>query len=116
MGTADKDLKNVKAAFQKKLSKVNKYRKGFSIVGLAITIDCPLFFGNKEWGRALSEVNEGSFDFVIIVHWSGFVIYDFVDDAYTTYTIEREELDALKRLARLSAEGIIKDDDPVWNS
>ena len=28
--------------------------------------------------------------------------------------IDREDTDALKRLGRMAAEGIIKDDDPVW--
>ena len=28
--------------------------------------------------------------------------------------IDREDMDALKRLGRMAAEGIIKDDDPVW--
>lgn len=36
-------------------------------------------------------------------------------DNFNSYAkIDREDMDALKRLGRMAAEGIIKDDDPVW--
>ena len=36
-------------------------------------------------------------------------------DNFNSYAkIDREDMDALKRLWRMAAEGIIKDDDPVW--
>ena len=54
--------------------------------------------------------------------WSYFIPYvlflNLVDkqrDNFISYAkIDREDMDALKRLGRMAAEGIIKDDDPVW--
>ena len=46
------------------------------------------------------------------------IILNLVDkqrDNFNSYAkIDREDMDALKRLGRMAAEGIIKDDDPVW--
>ena len=69
---------------------------------------------NKQWGKNLSYVNNEKYDFVVLIHWSGLVIYDFKTDKYSFFKINREDMDALKRLGRMAAEGIIKDDDPVW--
>ena len=49
-----------------------------------------------------------------LVHWAGVVIYDFKTRVYSNRRISREDVDALNRLGRMAAEGIIKDDDPVW--
>ena len=35
-------------------------------------------------------------------------------DKYNRYEIGRKDMDALKRLGRMTAEGIIKEDDPIW--
>lgn len=82
---------------------------------LAIIIDIPMFFfDDPQWGRWLSDINNDSFAFVAIIHWSGVDIYDFKTGEYSKQRIDREDMDALKRLGRMAAEGIIKDDDPVW--
>ena len=42
-------------------------------------------------------------------------LFDKQRDNFNSYAkIDREDMDALKRLGRMAAEGIIKDDDPVW--
>ena len=41
-------------------------------------------------------------------------IYDFYVRKYLTKRIIREDMDALKKLGRMAAEGIIKDNDSVW--
>lgn len=115
VGTSEGDKKNIIKAFRKKLKKVDNYRQSFRYIGLAIIIDIPLFFfDDPKWGNWLSDINDGSFDFVALIHWSGLEIYDFKTGEYSIKRISREDMDALKRLGRMAAEGIIKDDDPVW--
>lgn len=115
VGTSEDDKKNVIEVFQKKLKKVGNYRKSFQCVGLAIIIDIPLFlFYDSQWGKWLSGINNDSFDFVALIHWSGVEIYDFKTEEYSNRKISREDMDALKRLGRMAAEGMIRDDDPVW--
>ena len=115
MGTSDGDKKNIIKAFRKKLKKVDNYRQRFRCIGLAIIIDIPLFlFDDPKWGDWLSDINDGSFDFVALIHWSGLDIYDFKTGEYSIKRISREDMDALKRLGRMAAEGIIKDNDSVW--
>ena len=41
-------------------------------------------------------------------------MYDVEAKEYNHIRIERNDMDALNRLGRMAAEGIIKDDDPVW--
>jgi len=115
VGTSEDDKKNVIEVFRKKLKKVDNYRQSFRRVGLAIIIDIPMFFfDDPQWGRWLSDINNDSFAFVAIIHWSGVDIYDFKTGKYSEQRINREDMDALKRLGRMAAEGIIRDDDPVW--
>ena len=114
VGNADIDMKNVKTAFEKKIAKADSYRKRFKYIGLAILIDCPLFI-DQPWGNTLSNINNGKYDFVALLHWSGVALYDFKTDNYTYSQISREDMDDLKRLGRMAAEGIIKDNDPIWN-
>lgn len=115
VSTVEEDKKNVIEVFKKKLKKVGNYRKNFQRIGLAIIVDIPLFFfDDSQWGEWLSDINDNSFDFVALVHWAGVVIYDFKTRVYSNRRISREDVDALNRLGRMAAEGIIKDDDPVW--
>lgn len=115
VGTSDNDKKNVITVFQKKLKKVDNYRKKFQCIGLAVIIDIPLyFFDDTQWGQWLSDINDDKFDFVALIHLFGVVIYDFKTGEYSNTSINKEDMDALKRLGRMAAEGIIKDDDPVW--
>ena len=55
---------------------------------------------------------------ILMVVFLVILIRNLVDkqrDNFNSYAkIDREEMDALKRLGRMDAEGIIKDDDPVW--
>lgn len=115
VGTSESDKKNVIEVFRKKLKKVDNYRQSFQCIGLAIIIDIPLFFfDDPQWGKWLSEINDDRYDFVALIHWSGVDIYDFKTGEYSKCRICREDMDALTRLGRMAAEGIIKDDDPVW--
>jgi len=41
-------------------------------------------------------------------------MYDVKTGQYKSHRINREDMDVLKRVGRMAAEGIIKDDDPAW--
>lgn len=113
--TPDSDKANVIAAFQKKLKKVDQYHKKFKHVGIAILIDIPMFFfSDSEWGKWLEEINGGQFSFVALIHWSGIDIYDFSTGTYSVKRIDGEDMNTLKKIGRMAAEGIITDDSPVW--
>lgn len=115
VSTIESNKADVIDVFRKKLKKTDQYHKQFQHIGLAIIIDIPLFFFyDHEWGKWFDEINGEKFEFMAIVHWSGVDIYDFRTRNYLTKRINREDMDALGRLARMAAEGIIKDEDPVW--
>ena len=63
----------------------------------------------------MAEENKGSFDFIVLTHWSGVDSYDFLTKEYSSHRISRDDMDSLKKLARMTAEGIISDDSSVWN-
>lgn len=62
----------------------------------------------------MDEINGGKYEFVALIHWLGVDIYDFSVRKYLTKRIIREDMDALKKLGRMAADGIIKDNDSVW--
>lgn len=114
-GTDTKELKNIQNAYCKKLKKLNMYREKCTEVGLVIRIDVPIcILGDAQWGNLLHKENEDGFDFVALLHWSGMDIYEMKTGKYSLFKIEREDMDNLKKLGRMAAEGKIKDDDPVW--
>ncbi len=78
-------------------------------------INIPMFlFCDPNWGEWLEQINKGQFDFVALIHWSGIDVYDFATRNYYMKRIDRENMNALKRLGRMAAEGIIRDDEFVW--
>jgi len=115
IGTKEGVLKNVQNAYCNKLKKLSKYRRKCSKIGLVIRIDFPIsILGNTQWGTLLTGKKEDDFDYIILLHWSGIDIYDVRIDAYSHFRINREDMDDLKRLGRMTAEGIINDNDPIW--
>ena len=115
IGTGEGVLKNIQNAYCNKLKKLSIYRKKCSQIGLVIRIDFPIsIIGNNQWGTLLTSKEQNEFDYIILQHWSGIDIYDVRIDAYSHFRINREDMDDLKRLGRMAAEGIIKDNDPIW--
>ena len=118
VGTSEKDKANIQRIFRKKLKKAENYRKKFRHLGIVIIIDIPLFYQYGQiWGKWLSALNDSSvckYEFVVLSHWGGIDIYNFKTKQYLNRGISQEDRDALKKLARMTTEGIIKDDDCVW--
>lgn len=112
----EREKKNVKRAYLRKLKKVECYRKVCTRLGLFIEIDTQPLFAAKDldWEKcSLSSTGKG-FDFVILSSWKGLELYDFEIKENRSITIKREDRDTLKFLARLTAEGIINENDPEW--
>lgn len=115
VATASSDREHVVNVFKKKLNKVDEYQKKYGHIGLAILIDIPLFFfDDKDWGKWLKELNDNKFEFVALVHWSGVDIYNFISGEYSIKRIGRDDMDALKKVGRMAAEGLILDNSPIW--
>lgn len=115
VSTADGDIKNLRNVFIKKVKKAEMYKKSFPVLGLAVLMDIPLFFfEGLSWGEGLEELNGDAFDFVTLIHWSGVDTYWFDGNNYSSNIISRDDMDALKKLGRMTAEGIIDEDDTVW--
>lgn len=115
VSTSEKDRLNIINVFKKKVIKADSYKKKFRKIGLSIIIDIPIFFfDDKEWANWLMDINCGKYDFVAIIHDFGVDVYDFKESTYYSGRIPREDMDALKRLARMATEEIIKDDNTVW--
>ncbi len=112
VGSAEKDETDILNIFRKKLEKADRYRKSFNNLGLVITTDIPLCI--SYWVNKLSVSNEGKYDFVVLMHFSGIDLYDFESQTHTRRSIDSNDKDALGKLARMTTEGIIKDEDPVW--
>lgn len=113
--TTESEKVHILNAFRKKVRKASDYHKQCRRLGLAIMLDIPLiFFSDLNWGEWLSEENKGRYDFVVLVHWSGADTYDFTTKEYLTKRIDREDMDALKKLARMTAEGIISENSLEW--
>lgn len=115
MATAESDKNHVINVFTKKIKKIEKYREKFERVGLAVLVDIPLcLIIDSKWGGWLTDINNGSFDFAVLIHWFGTEMYSFASNEYHSSRICREDVDALKILARLTAEEIISDKDEIW--
>ena len=113
--TIELDWEQVIEVFQKKLEKIDSYKESLKHVGLAIIIDYPTFpFNDYNWSASLSELNQQKYDFVIFSHWSGIDIYDFYADKFYSKSISCEERELLKKLGRMTAEGIIAEEDSEW--
>jgi hypothetical protein len=52
--------------------------------------------------------------FAVLVHWSGVDLYDFNTKKYIFKMISKQEMLTLKKIGRLTAEGIITVEDDVW--
>ena len=114
--TVESEKVCISNVLRKKIRKANNYHERCQRIGLAIMLDIPLiFFSDLKWGEWLAEENKGSFDFIVLTHWSGVDSYDFLTKEYSSHRISRDDMDSLKKLARMTAEGIISDDSSVWN-
>ena len=106
-------------AFRKKLKKIERYRENLQKLGVAIMMDIPLsILYDPNWGGRLLEIERGSeskYDFVALIHWKGVSLYDFQTQEYSHFAITEHERITLKKLARMTVEGIFTEDDPVWN-
>lgn len=110
--TQDTIIKCIINVYNSKIDKTDSYLQQCSRIGLAIIVDVPLSLENIEWMEWFPEPKV--FDMIILLHWKGFDLYDFNTKSYEHIIIDKNDRLALKKLGRMTAEGIIKEDDPEW--
>ena len=108
-------------AFESKLDKATVYRrKGFSQLGLFIYIEKPIFNDTRAYGyKWLSSAQADrtdKYDFVYLGYRDGLLLFDFTIKKCKDYHIPTMDMVSLQHLGRMTAEGEIKDDDPIWTS
>ena len=115
LSTSEGSLTCIQKAFQNKKSKIEKYRQNVQCIGLAMIIDIPIIIiSDYHWEESLTNQNNNGFDFAVLVHWSGVDLYDFNTKKYIFKMISKQEMLTLKKIGRLTAEGIITVEDDVW--
>lgn len=55
------------------------------------------------------------YDFIVIIHLTGADMYCFKTKNYYNRSISKDDLNVLKIIARMTAENIINESDPLWN-
>ena len=106
-------------AFTQKLNKLPQYRlKGFERIGLLIYHNRPLFCNTPNdfsgWLEKAQENRVDKYDFVHVLYLDGLLFYSFSTKEKNSIRISREDIYALWNLGRMTAEGEVKDNDPIW--
>lgn len=106
-------------AFEKKLKKIPNYRqKGFNKVGLFIICREPLFPTTParcfEWLKNSQKNSSDTFDFAYLLAAETLGTFDFAANYSDWQRIERSDMDSIKKLARMTAENEICEEDVEW--
>ncbi len=106
-------------AFEKKLKKIPSYRKnGFDKVGLFIVYREPLFPDTPlqcfEWLQKSQKESYDSFNFAYLLAAEILGVFDFDAKSCNWLRIKRDDMDSIKKLARMTAEGEISEEDVEW--
>ena len=114
--TAEQIESDIKAILKKKGKKFKNYST-FQHVGFAVIVDTNMLAEIKEnWCKWVEEA-AGSlikFDFVFLVCWDEMSYYN-MRTRELIYTVFDKDMNiGLKKLARMTAEGLVDKNDPVW--
>ena len=106
-------------SYTDKCTMIPEYQKnGFHTLGLCIYHQEHLSVEIQKqcfsWLKDARNESTPQYDFAIIVHFMGVMIFDFAKGEMKSYEIEEDVMDTLGVLARMTAEGEVKEDDPVW--
>ena len=117
--TAKETRSTIVSAYTHKCTLLPEYQKnGFQTLGLCIYHQEHLSTEIQKqcfsWLKDARNESVQQYDFVIIVHFMGVMIFDFAKGEMKSYEIEEDVMDTLGVLARMTAEGEVKEDDPVW--
>ena len=108
-------------AFERKLKKIPSYRQsGFDKVGLFIVYGEPLFPDTPiqcfEWLQKSQKDSCDAFNFAYLLAAETLGVFDFDANQSNWLNIERNDMDSIKKLARMTAEGEISEEDVEWQS
>ena len=117
--TAKEIEDTIVGAYTRKCAMIPEYQKnGFHTLGLCIYHQEHLSSDIQKqcfsWLKDARNESTPQYNFAIIVHFMGVMIFDFIIGEMKSYEIEEDVMDTLGVLARMTAEGEVKEDDPVW--
>lgn len=117
--TAEETKNTIINAYTRKSAMINEYKKnGFQTLGLCIYHQVHLSSEIQKqcfaWLKEVRQLEKDQFDFAFIVHFMGVMRFDFAKGEMKSYEIEEDVMDNLGVLARMTVEGEVKEDDPIW--
>lgn len=117
--TVEETKNTIINAYTSKSAMINEYKKnGFQTLGLCIFHQEHLSTEIQKqcflWLTEARQSVKDQFDFAFIVHFMGVMRFDFAKGEMKNYEIDEDVMDNLGVLARMTVEGEVKEDDPIW--
>ncbi len=105
------------ASIKRKIAKAEKYRSYFSKLGLALMLpEIPTREAENsaiDWAVELLKSDDG-FDFIYVISERFCLYYEIATLYRLKYDISKDESHLLRTIARMTAEGELTLDSPVW--
>lgn len=110
-------IRQMENAVLSKCDKLEEYRNSSKVVGLALCFDTESDWDCDQFYPALLNIRDtmaDSFDIYYLLFWHRILIISFIDNSKQIIAMNSEETIPCKILARKTAEGIISEQDTVW--
>lgn len=118
-GTSDVEKNVFQESIKRKIKKARQYRDRFSILGLAVLlIEIPTSTAERSVGDWTFEVlgkDNNAFDFVYVISERFCHYYEIKTGRRNIYNLSKEEKQLLCTIGRMTAEGFLTLEDPVWS-
>lgn len=118
-GTLEGEKRVFQDCIHRKLLKASEYRRGFPKLGLAVLLtEIPTTEAERSFGDWVYDVlpsKEAAFDFVYIISERFCHYYNILMPYRLRKAITKEETLLLGKVARMTAEGELTLDSPVWS-
>lgn len=118
IGTSDSEKALVQKIVQKKVGKIQQYKKNFRKVGLAILFsEIPTSYAEDhclEWITEVLNKFQDSFDFVYVLSHRFCIYYEIQKKVSEKRCLTENVYKSLSTIARMTAEGQLSLTDPEW--
>lgn len=108
---------NIRKAIKSKTKKASKYRKCQQL-GLAIILDLNAFHDIREnwvnWINEEQEILSSKYELFFLICWDSVQYYNSNTKEIICVELDKELKTGLKKLARMTAEEIIDEDNAIW--